>query len=56
MKSHLTFTIFFLLSQLFAQAQMKVGDNPTTINGASLLELETTNMETYQHGAQLKCP
>jgi hypothetical protein len=26
-----------------AQAQVKIGDNPTTINGGSLLELESTN-------------
>ena len=32
-----------LLLQFTVNAQMKIGDNPTTINSASLLELETTN-------------
>lgn len=32
-----------LLIQFAAKAQMKIGNNPTSINSASLLELETTN-------------
>ena len=30
-------------TQLVATAQVKIGDNPTTINSSSLLELESTN-------------
>jgi hypothetical protein len=33
--------VFFV--QLTVSAQVKIGDNPNTINGGSLLELETTN-------------
>ena len=37
------FLLALLLLQFTVNAQMKIGDNPTSINGASLLELETTN-------------
>src|SRR5690349_9166634 len=33
----------FLLLHIVVHAQVKIGDNSTTINTASLLELETTN-------------
>ncbi len=33
----------FLLSALFTKAQVKIGDNPGTINSNSLLEMESTN-------------
>ncbi len=33
----------FLLSFAYTQAQVKIGDNPSTINSNSLLELESTN-------------
>jgi len=33
----------FVASAEFAQAQVKVGDNPTTINKAAILELEHAN-------------
>ena len=32
-----------LLSAIYTQAQVKIGDNPSTINSNSLLELESTN-------------
>jgi hypothetical protein len=32
-----------LLSAVYTQAQVKIGDNPSTINSNSLLELESTN-------------
>jgi hypothetical protein len=37
------FTISILLLTVFAKAQIKIGDNPNTINANSLLELESTN-------------
>ncbi len=37
------FLLTLLLLQFTVNAQMKIGDNPTSINSASLLELETTN-------------
>jgi len=37
------FTIAILLFSVLAQAQVKIGDNPTTINANSLLELESTD-------------
>ncbi|MGM9512387.1 hypothetical protein ACS5NO_31935 [Larkinella sp. GY13] len=40
---HTLAMIAFLASTLVAQAQMKVGDNPTTINPGSLIEMESTN-------------
>src|SRR6478752_4880746 len=43
MKIQFSILACILLIQLAAKAQMKIGDNPTTINSASLLELETTN-------------
>ncbi|MBC7829732.1 MAG: hypothetical protein H7122_18455 [Chitinophagaceae bacterium] len=36
-------TIVTLLLAVFANAQVKIGDNPNTINANSLLELESTN-------------
>ena len=44
MKTKFYFLACVLLIQFAAaKAQMKIGNNPTTINSASLLELETTN-------------
>src|SRR5690349_14237206 len=37
------FTFVFLLSCLYMQAQVKIGNNPNTINSNSLLEMESTN-------------
>lgn len=42
MKNHFLFAGFLLL-QVVTHAQVKIGDNATSINTASLLELETTN-------------
>ncbi|HVT62752.1 MAG TPA: hypothetical protein VHD33_04605, partial [Legionellaceae bacterium] len=42
MKSHYLLAGFILL-QIVANAQVKIGDNATSINSASILELETTN-------------
>lgn len=45
-KTSLKILGFFSLSLLFAQAataQVKIGDNPTTINGGSVLELQSTD-------------
>ncbi|WP_298351641.1 hypothetical protein [uncultured Dokdonia sp.] len=42
MKKLLTLTSFLILS-ISAIGQVKVGDNPNTINASSLLELESTN-------------
>ena len=39
---HYLFTVFILLHSV-VHAQVKIGDNSTAINSASLLELETTN-------------
>ncbi len=36
-------TAFFILSGFFATAQVKIGNNPGTIDANSLLELESTN-------------
>jgi hypothetical protein len=36
-------TILLLLLAIYTQAQVKIGDNPGTINSNSLLELESTN-------------
>ncbi|MEI2737931.1 MAG: hypothetical protein V9F01_04010 [Chitinophagaceae bacterium] len=33
----------FLLSAIYVKAQVKIGDNPGTINSNSLLEMESTN-------------
>src|ERR1051326_7313107 len=33
----------FLMLSMYVQAQVKIGDNPNTINSNSLLELESTN-------------
>ncbi len=43
MKTRYSILVLLLLMQLIAKAQMKIGDNSTSINSASLLELETTN-------------
>src|SRR5678809_694492 len=43
MKAPLFIATCMLLMQVATKAQMKIGDNPKTINSASLLELETTN-------------
>ena len=43
MKTKFCYLACILLMQVAAKAQMKIGDNSTTINSASLLELETTN-------------
>lgn len=40
MKSHLTFALFFL--NLYVYAQVKIGDNPNTIDATSILEMEDT--------------
>src|SRR4051812_7627790 len=37
------FLVCLLLMQVIAKAQVKIGNNPTTVNSASLLELETTD-------------
>jgi hypothetical protein len=37
------FTIFLLVWVVYAQAQVKIGNNPSTINANSLLELESTD-------------
>lgn len=37
------FTIIFFSLTVFAEAQVKIGNNPATINSNSLLELESTN-------------
>jgi hypothetical protein len=37
------FTMVLLLSALLSRAQVKIGNNPNTINANSLLELESTN-------------
>jgi hypothetical protein len=36
-------SVLLLLSALYAQAQVKIGNNPSTIDANSLLELESTN-------------
>ena len=36
-------TLIILLNVAFVQAQVKIGDNPNTINANSLLEMESTN-------------
>ncbi|MBV9962440.1 MAG: hypothetical protein JO072_09350, partial [Parafilimonas sp.] len=43
MKTKFYYLVCLLLIQVAAKSQMKIGDNSTTINSASLLELETTN-------------
>jgi hypothetical protein len=43
MKKQYLVLAFLLLLQYAANSQMKIGDNPTTLNSASLLELESTN-------------
>src|ERR1700761_585850 len=43
MKTKFYYLACLLLIQFAAKAQMKIGDNSTTLNSASLLELETTN-------------
>ncbi len=43
MKNKLAILGCLILLNFTLKAQMKVGDNPTVINSASLLELETTN-------------
>jgi len=43
MKIQWLLLISFLLLRVAVHAQMKIGDNSTSINNASLLELETTN-------------
>src|SRR6185436_17213795 len=42
MKRHFTFVLASLFA-VYANAQVKIGDNPNTINANSLLELESTN-------------
>jgi hypothetical protein len=42
MKSHFTLLLACLFA-VYANAQVKIGDNPNTINSNSLLELESTN-------------
>ena len=37
------FTIVLLLLAVYSQSQVKIGNNPNTINANSLLELESTN-------------
>lgn len=43
MKTKFCILVCLFIIQFAAKAQMKIGDNPTSINGASLLELETTD-------------
>ena len=46
MRKNLHYTLgilAFVIGQQTAQAQVKIGDNPTTINLGSVLELESTN-------------
>jgi hypothetical protein len=54
---------FAMLIILGANAQLKVGDNPTTINASAILEIESTNqgllfprMTTAQRDASIKSP
>ena len=37
------FSIVFVVLMIHANAQVKIGNNPNTINANSLLELESTN-------------
>ncbi|WP_148562366.1 hypothetical protein [Spirosoma radiotolerans] len=41
--NHTLAIVAFFVSTLVAQAQVKIGNVPTSINGGSLLELESTN-------------
>ena len=43
MKTKSFLILCILIMRLSAMSQVKIGDNATTINSASLLELETTN-------------
>ena len=43
MKTKSFLVLCIIIIRLSVVAQVKIGDNATTINGASLLELETTN-------------
>src|SRR5436190_1009447 len=43
MKKTFYYLLCLLLTQIIAKAQVKIGNNPTSINNASLLELETTD-------------
>ena len=54
---------FAMLIMLGVNAQLKVGDNPTTINASAILEIESTNqglllprMTTAQRDASIKSP
>ena len=46
--SYLLFVLLFLLTST-AIAQLKVGDNPDEIDGASLLELESRSSYACKH-------
>lgn len=51
MKSNTYITILLaLLLPFLSLSQVKVGDNPTTIDGSALLELESTNKGFYLQG------
>ncbi len=39
----LTLCVMLSVYAHFANAQVKIGDNPTTVNKAAILELESTN-------------
>ncbi len=43
MKAKYYFLVLIVLMQVSVRAQMKIGNNPTNLNSASLLELESTN-------------
>lgn len=52
-----------LLISMGANAQLKIGDNPTSINSSAILEIESTNkglllprMTTTQRDASIKTP
>jgi len=58
-----TILTFAMLIIFGANAQLKVGDNPTTINASAILEIESTNqglllprMTTTQRDASIKSP
>jgi uncharacterized protein (TIGR02145 family) len=42
MKKNILFISILVMTSIAASAQVKVGDNPTTINGSAVLEIEST--------------
>ena len=43
MKTNLKFLFLLILTGFASHSQVKIGNNPTTMNAASLLELESTS-------------